>query len=266
MQRTYRERKHICGEYMEVEIFPVYTKAKGRGNRKKPTSEIQQRLNQRHAEGKLRRLLHTNFTEADLFVTLTFDDAHLPASVEDVQRLLQNFLRRLKRRYSKTGAELKYVYILEKGEKHGRLHVHMVISGGMDAEDLAALWGMGEVSADFLQFDENGLAALAKYFTKGDSDNGGKSITWKRWVASRNLDKPEVRERDGRISHHKMAGLCKDGGDTDYLETQFNGYDIAPYSVEISEDIYGGYYLAAVLKKMPPRTDAWTDVGWLPFG
>ena len=79
---------HICGEYMDVEIFPVYTKAKGRGKRKKPTSEIQQRLNQRHAEGKLRRLLHTNFTERDLFVTLTFDDAHLPPSVEDVQKLL----------------------------------------------------------------------------------------------------------------------------------------------------------------------------------
>ena len=75
MQRTYRERKHICGEYMEVEIFPVYTKAKGRGKRKKPTSEIQQRLNRRHAEGKLRRLLHTNFTPSDLFATLTFDES-----------------------------------------------------------------------------------------------------------------------------------------------------------------------------------------------
>ena len=74
MQRTYREKKHYCGEYMEVEIFPVYTKAKGRGKRKKPTTEIQQRLNQRHAEGKLRRLLHTNFNVFDLFVTLTFDD------------------------------------------------------------------------------------------------------------------------------------------------------------------------------------------------
>ena len=36
MQRTYRERKHYCGDYLEVEIFPVYTKAKGRGKRKKP--------------------------------------------------------------------------------------------------------------------------------------------------------------------------------------------------------------------------------------
>ena len=266
MQRTYRERKYYCGDYLEVEIFPVYAHAKKRGKRKKPTSEIQQRLNQRHAEGKLRRLLHTNFTEADLFVTLTFDDNHVPESVEDAQRLVQNFLRRLKRRYAKMGTEAKYVYILEKGEKHGRLHVHMVISGNLGREELVKLWGMGDVSSACLDFDENGLAALAKYFTKGDAENGGKSITWKRWVGSRNLDKPEVVERDGRLPHRKMAGLCQDGGDTDYLETQYNGYEIAPYSVQTSEDIYGGYYLAAVLKKMPPRTDAWTDVWGLPFG
>lgn len=60
MQRIYRERKHICGEYMEVEIFPAYTKAKGRGKRKKPTSEIQQRLNQRGYSV-------LNATAADLF-------------------------------------------------------------------------------------------------------------------------------------------------------------------------------------------------------
>ena len=261
MRRTYRERKYYCGNYLEVEIFPAYTKAKGRGKRKKPTSEIQQRLNQRHAEAKLRRLLHTNFTEADLFVTLTFDDAHLPPSVEDAQKQTQNFLRRLKRRC--TG--LKYVYILEKGQENGRIHIHMVISGGLDEEDLAVLWGMGKVKAAPLEFNEDGLAALAKYFTKGDTDNGGKPITWKRWVGSRNLEKPEVRERDGRLAHRKMAGLCQSGGDTDYLETEFCGYEIAPYSVNVAQDIYGGYYLAAVLKKMPPRTDAWTGDECLPF-
>ena len=261
MQRTYRERKYYCGNYLEIEVFPVYTKAKGKGKRKKPTTEIQQRLNQRHAEAKLRRLLHTNFTEADFFVTLTFDDAHLPPSVEDAQQLLQNFLRRLKRRC--TG--LKYIYILEKGQENGRIHIHMVISGGLDEDDLAALWGMGKVKASLLEFNEDGLAALAKYFTKGEAENGGKPITWKRWVGSRNLEKPEVVERDGRLPHRKMAGLCQDGGDTDYLETEYDGYEIAPYSVEVAQDIYGGYYLAAVLKKMPPRTDAWTDIWGLPF-
>ena len=144
--------------------------------------------------------------------------------------------------------------------------ISVVVSGGMDEEELVALWGMGEVRSDGLRFDENGLAALARYFTKGNAENGGKPITWKRWVASRNLDKPEVRERDGRLPHRKMAGLCQEGGDTDYLETEYCGYEVAPYTVQTSEDIYGGYYLAATLKKIPTRVDAWSGEGCLPFG
>lgn len=33
MQRRYRQKKYHCGEYLEVAIYPVYTKAKGRGKR-----------------------------------------------------------------------------------------------------------------------------------------------------------------------------------------------------------------------------------------
>ena len=51
MQRRYREKKYYCGEYLEVAIYPVYTQPKKRGKRSKPTSEIQQRLNQRHTGG-----------------------------------------------------------------------------------------------------------------------------------------------------------------------------------------------------------------------
>ena len=109
-----------------------------------PTTEIQQRLNQRHTEGRLRRLLHTNFTPSDLFATLTFDDANLPASVEDAQRLLQNFLRRVKRRYGKLGIDPKYIYVLEYGTKHNRLHIHLVISGGLNKDELTKLQGLGQ--------------------------------------------------------------------------------------------------------------------------
>lgn len=54
MQRIYRERKYTCGDYIEVAIYPVYTQQRGRSKRKKPTSEVQQRLNHRHATDRLR--------------------------------------------------------------------------------------------------------------------------------------------------------------------------------------------------------------------
>ena len=263
MQRTYREKKYYCGEYLEVAIYPVYAHPKKRGKRKNPTTEVQQQLNQRHAEGKLRRLLHTNFTPLDLFVTLTFDDAYLPASVEDAQRLLQNFLRRAKRRYEKMDLELKYIYVLEYGQKHNRLHIHLVLTCGITRADLEKLWGLGDVSMDTLRFERDGLASLARYLTKG-GENADRP-TWKRWSGSRNLVKPTVTERDGRLSHRKMADLCLDGGDTNYLETQFDGYEMADFTLDISQDTYGGYYLAAMLKKIPTRADAWSGMGGLPF-
>ena len=264
MQRRYREKKYYCGEYLEVTIYPVYSKAKGRGKRSKPTTEIQQRLNQRHTEGRLRRLLHTNFTPSDLFATLTFDEVNLPASVEDAQRLLQNFLRRLKRKYSRLGLDGKYIYVLEYGQEHNRLHIHLVLTGGITRADLEKLWGLGDTKADALRFEKDGLTALAKYLTKGRETEDRP--TWKRWSGSRNLEQPTVTQRDGRLSHRKMATLCLDGGDADYLEILVDGYEMADYSLEVSEDIYGGYYLAATLKKIPTRVDTWSGIGRLPFG
>ena len=261
MQRRYREKKYYCGEYLEVAIYPVYTHPKKRGKRSKPTTEIQQRLNHRHAEGKLRRLLHTNFTDADLFATLTFDDAHLPAAAEDAQKLIQNFLRRLKRKYKNIGLEAKYIYVLEYGQKHNRLHAHLVLTGGITRADLEQLWGQGSVSLDALRFDFDGLATLAKYLIKGGESD--VRPTWKRWSGSRNLKQPTITQADGQISHRKMASLCEDGGDENYLETLVDGYEMADFSLDITQDIYGGYYLAATLKKIPTKNGPWS--GCLPF-
>ena len=72
-------------------------------------------------------------------------------------------------------------------------------------------------------------------------------------------------QRDGRLSHRKMAALCQDGGDADYLEAQFDGYEMADFSVSVGEDIYGGFYLFATLKKEPTRAGAWSEDMGFPF-
>lgn len=254
MQRTYRERKYVCGDYIEIAIYPVYTQTRGRSQRKKPTSEVQQQLNRRHATDRLRRLLHTNFNPKDLFVTLTFDEDSLPKTVADCQRAVQNFLRRVKRKYAKAGIEPRYIYILEYGEEHRRLHAHLVISEGLSRDELSALWGQGTVSADRLRFEADGLTALAVYLTKGKDDEGDR-LTFKRWSGSRNLEQPIITERDGRISHKKMLGFCENGGDGEYLETQYNGYETVDLTVCLSADLYGGLYLSAMLKQMPMKKD-----------
>ena len=69
MRTVYREKRYYCGEYLDVYIFPVFETGKrrlGRGKKRKPTSAAQKKLNQRHREQKLARLLHANFTPDDL--------------------------------------------------------------------------------------------------------------------------------------------------------------------------------------------------------
>lgn len=267
MQRTYRERKYTCGDYIEVAIYPVYTQQRGRGKRKKPTTEIQKRLNRRHATDRLRRLLHTNFNEKDLFLTLTFDEDSLPETVADCQRVVQNFLRRVKRKYAKAGLEPKYIYIIEYGEEHQRLHAHLVISDGLSRGELTALWGQGTVSANRLRFEADGLTALAVYLTKSNDDEGDRP-TFKRWCGSRSLEKPTTTEHDGRISHRKMLAFCqKDSDSAIYLETHFNGFETVENSIDFIEDTYGGLYLTALLRRMPTKKDLpfLTSPDWLDF-
>ena len=75
MRTVYREKRYYCGEYLDVYIYPTYTQARSRGKRSKPTSAAQKKLNQRHREEKLVRLLHANFTPDDLEIHLTYRNA-----------------------------------------------------------------------------------------------------------------------------------------------------------------------------------------------
>lgn len=71
--RTFiRESVYVCGNYMDADIYPVFQKPGHRRSRCKPTSEIQRRLNQKNAEKRLTRLVHTNFTEDDIALHLTY--------------------------------------------------------------------------------------------------------------------------------------------------------------------------------------------------
>lgn len=138
MRCLYREKKYQCGDYLEIDIFPVFEKQRGRSRKRKPTSEVQKRLNQHNAERKLIRLLNTNFTKRDIRFDLTYDKDHLPDSPKDAQRQMQNFIRRVKRYRQKHDLpELKYVAVTEVGEKSGRIHHHIVMSGGIDINTLA---------------------------------------------------------------------------------------------------------------------------------
>ena len=194
-RRLYREVLYRCGQYIQGFVYPVFQKQRSRGPRRQPTSEAQKKLNDLHAEQKLVRLINTNFTDEDIRLDLTYNDEHLPQSVEDAQREVQNFLRRLKNyRKRHNLPELKYVWVTEVGSQSGRIHHHCIMSGGVDVSRLSKMWGRGYTTVKPLVLDvETGATAIAKYLIK-------RPVAYKRWNASKNLKQPEVITRDGQIS------------------------------------------------------------------
>ena len=244
MQRTYRERRYHCGDYLEVAIYPVYRPAGSRRCRAKPTSEGQAKLNYIRLQKELVRLLNANFTENDVEVHLTYRDEHLPDTKEEADRLLRNYLRRLKRRYKKLGMELKYIYVTEGGDGK-RFHHHVTLSGGLDRDELEALWGFGYANSRRLIFNENGVEGLARYITKQmkeEIEKGKRSFS-----CSKNLYHPEPIDRDGRFSHKTMKVMCERPSDgACVLEAIFDGYEAAEVK-SFYNDCNGGVYLYARL-------------------
>lgn len=245
MRCCYREKIIEHGDYLDVDIYPVFSEKTVKGGRRKkanPTSEVQQMLNERYAKRRVVYLLNTNFTERDYALHLTYDNAHLPEDFEDAEKQERNFIRRLKRALKKKGIELKYFAATEESSRKKRLHHHLVISGGLSVKELADLWGKGFIQATPLQFNEFGITELAYYITK--ETNGRKHI-----IHSRNLKNPTQRKRDSRISKKKIKELVTGSLDEKELcRNLYPGYELAdaePYY----NDLNGNYYVALRLYK-----------------
>lgn len=223
---------------MDVMIYPVYTKTPVRRKKAKPTSEVQQKLNEIYAEEKLIRIANANFTPRDYKVELTYSSEYLPQSDEDADRELTNFLRRVKRYRKQHGlSELKYIAVTEKGSRSGRYHHHLVMSGDIELFDLVALWGKGIVGSDLLIFDENGIANLVKYMMKQL-----KEFIGKKYKRSRNMIVPEAKKRDNRFSKRMIVELAKDTENRVEYEKLYEGYHLSKADA-IFNDVNGGVFL-----------------------
>lgn len=78
------------------------------------------------------RLIHEHaFHKYATFLTLTYDDDHLPSNNSLSKRDLQNFMKRLRINFSRAGLSNKFVYYAagEYGDKTFRPHYHLIIFG-----------------------------------------------------------------------------------------------------------------------------------------
>ena len=229
-----------CGEeHKEVEIFFVPPASCGRKRPRErtgnPTDERKKETNSKNSEKKLRRLLKTNFASGrDFYVTLTFNDEHLPSTYEEATTVISKFFRNLRLACDRRNIEAKWIYVIEIG-KNGRLHVHTFINAAVNRELILCHWSMGYVRFKKISNDAVQIARVAKYSLKAPQGKHG-------WHASRSIEQPEVETDDKLISHGLFASVAYSG---------FNHGDVAELVQRLFPDYlmkdYYQYYCAELM-------------------
>ena len=246
--RTFvRETAYVCGDYMDADIYPVFQQPGIRRAKSKPTSAVQSLLNQRNAERKFIRLANLNFGEGDYALHLTY--AVQPESTDDCVRLVRNYIRRINRRRKKAGLQpARYLLTTERGIKNGRVHHHLIISGGLSRDEMEEVWGRGRANCLRLQFDaDEGIAGLGAYITK-------ERLLYKRWSGSRNLIQPEPVQRDGGMSLDDLDELGENadaGLGYNELERLYPGWRCVE-CCGFRNSVNRGWYVRARLVRIRP--------------
>lgn len=74
------------------------------------------------------RCMHeSQLHDANCFLTLTYDDKHLPEYLSIEKKEVQNFIKRLRKKYP--AKDIRYLYCGEYGEKNDRPHYHICLFG-----------------------------------------------------------------------------------------------------------------------------------------
>lgn len=253
-----------AGEQLEVEIYPQFKSMdevppEGRWV-KKDNSKAQRNLNDKNARKYVERLINENFTDSDLWITLTYDDEHLPpdGDVDAAIKNVQRYIRRVNYQRKKRGLEnAKYVIVnAYNPDEEIRWHHHIVMDGAMDMDTVEACWkqsSRNEVRR--LQTDENGLSGMANYIV--EEKNRIKSE--KRWMSSQGLKNPDIRvvhskqPEKGKGSYKKIGRyvdkMVKDHNTVKEQMTKwFPEYDFTDSGVYYN-DFNGMFYIRARMRK-----------------
>jgi len=195
---VYALKEITAGEQFEIEIYPQFRKMDDvpkEGQRTaRDNSRAQKNLNDKNARKYVERLINQNFGSCDIWLTLTYDEDHIPpdGDIDAAVRNMQNYIRRVNYQRKKQGLpNAKYVYVTEYNPDAGvRWHHHIVMDGALDMDTVEKCWGQGSRNeVRRLQKDENGLSGMAGYLVKEKQ----RIKSEKRWNSSKGLQDPDIR-------------------------------------------------------------------------
>lgn len=243
----YVERIVRAGKTIEIDRY--YTsqykrKDIKRSDKVKPTKESQKKANTRKAERDLRLLLAENFQDGDWHIDVGYirKRGQPYRTKEEMRKDADVLLRELRSLYKKAGHVLKYVHVMEVGDKGARHH-HLVINNpGIDTKAVQACWKKAypeDSKMHFSPLDTNGdYSKLASYLIKYTDKTVGteRALQGKRWNPSKNLRRPEPEYR-----------IIKDRNQFYTEPKAMKGYYVDKDSVRVgvhSEEFYGYGYLS----------------------
>lgn len=268
----YRTETTVAGSRLEVRVYPIYGKGQAgaaREAKKQRSREAQERANHARSIRRAVLLAETNFGNEDFFLHLTYRGEE-----PDEKRCrldMSNFLRRVRRLREKRGLpELRYLYATEGGDGKHRIHAHMLISGGIDRDELERIWQDttsgrgGRCRADHLETEAGQIEAAVVYMAKElwakgmkgrkaevediaryMADRPGRK---RRWCSSRNLQEPKTRTSDSKVSNARVQRMASgfEADAREIMEKIYPGYRFLRCGVYHS-DILPGVYIRTVM-------------------
>ena len=194
-------QKTTSGAVCEIEIYTVPENTRSiRNSEPKPenvrTPEEKERYNRHKSEKHFVRLVNANFTSGGYYVTLTYDNEHLPESYSEALKCIDNYTRRLK--YSNPNARI--ISVTGYGVSSGRLHHHLIIENVSEA-DILNKWSCGTVSKaeqlrkhNYYNGTDHGedFTALAVYLHK----HAPAEYKGKRWKQTKSILQPVTEKKE----------------------------------------------------------------------
>lgn len=247
----YRTKTIKSGNIVECEIYPIWDtrSAYSRAKKTKESRDAQKRLNAKNTLKKAIRLVNANFTDNDYWATFTYKDDKLPKSVEQAEREMAKFIRRLRDYAAKHNfPDLKYFYTTEFNDDPSRKKIrvhHNLIFNFPDRDIAEELWrNGGRNSIRRLVADDNGYEGLVRYILK--DPRGSKS-----YVTSRNLKKPQITVADCKLTRRRVwrvtSGLVTPQS---IFEPMFKGKcRLTSFTAKTSNYVTGAYLYAKMIIK-----------------
>ena len=302
MQREKRTYSGPLLEVDLYPVFADGRRIPARGPKTKRTSEEQKKYNRTVATKKLIRLVNTNFDHTDYFLHPTYEPMKAPGGEKEARKDITNYLRRVKRaraneakrlradlksakaalkqmpdnkflqktaedmkaRIRKLAKPFKYAYVIETQiYKTGifaglvNYHFHLFATGGLSAAEMENIWKNGvRCNCNRFQPETFGPEAAARYMAK--DPQGTKSFSY-----SRNLEQPEEKIKDGKISKRAVERIATQRvDDREYWEKKYKGYRFLRCYNRFNE-YNGHWYVSAVMYKTDGEVPRWEEKEWL---